>query len=159
MSRYAPAAILCIVAISAVHAADRPSRPDTPGVLTGLSIANFAGSTITLFLTGAGATDPPVSPGSIAQTLGITPVTPLYSSWETAGPGPGQSAIPETVTSVPGFVSSMFQIQMQVPANIQNLPGTDLGNGIRRVQVGLELGVLVEPVSPLASNLIFLYVN
>ena len=40
-----------------------------------------AGSTITVFATGMGATNPPVVPGSIATSLNVTPVVPLYSSW------------------------------------------------------------------------------
>ncbi len=65
-----------------------------------------AGSTITLFATGLGPTNPPVAPGSIAATDTVRPAFSVYNSW---------NGRPEAVASVPGFVSAMFQIRVRVP--------------------------------------------
>jgi uncharacterized protein (TIGR03437 family) len=118
-----------------------------------------AGSTLTLFTTGVGPTDPVVTAGSIAHSSAVSPVTPLFSSWETAGPGPGMAAVPETTSSVPGFVSAMFQVQVQVPANAQSLPGTELANGVRRVTVGLQLAVSPVAINIAISNYVAVYVK
>ena len=69
------------------------------------------GSTITLFVTGLGATN--------SQT-GI-PLTPVYSTWQL--PSPLQNPPPEIVTRANGFISAVFQVAMQVPDSIQNLGG------------------------------------
>jgi hypothetical protein len=71
------------------------------------------GSTIKLFVTGMGATTPSAFAGNIAQSTAVTPDAFVYASWRTfslEGPNP-----PETVLSIPGFISSMFQIPLQVP--------------------------------------------
>lgn len=114
-----------------------------------------AGSTITLFLTGAGATSPEVAPGSIANSFSVTPVTPLYSTWQPEVPGPA----PEPVFSLPGFVSAMLAIQLAVPNNPQIPPGTALPNGILRVPVGLLLQVLFSSANIPVSNTVSVYVK
>jgi uncharacterized protein (TIGR03437 family) len=115
-----------------------------------------AGSTITLFVTGMGAAAGLFAPGSIAQSDALSPVTPIYSPWENATPE--MNAIPLAVSSVPGFVSAVFQVQVPIPSNIQNLGGTDAGNGVQRVEVGLLLDVNLEINFPV-SNLVGVYVQ
>ena len=116
-----------------------------------------AGSTITLFATGMGATNPPIVPGSIATSLNVTPIVPVYSSWKTFSFNPPASA--ETVYSMPGFVSAMFQIPIRVPASLQLLGGVDVGNGVQRVPVGLLFSIRASGGSMLASNLIGVYLK
>jgi hypothetical protein len=48
-----------------------------------------------------------------------------------------------TVYSVPGFVSALFQIPIQVPTSIQSL-GMDVGNGVQRA------GFYLTPYFPLS---------
>jgi hypothetical protein len=96
------------------------------------------------------------APGSIAQSDALSPVTPIYSPWENATPE--MNAIPLAVSSVPGFVSAVFQVQVPIPSNIQNLGGTDAGNGVQRVEVGLLLDVNLEINFPV-SNLVGVYVQ
>jgi uncharacterized protein (TIGR03437 family) len=115
------------------------------------------GSTITLFATGMGATSPPVAPGSVAQSLAILPVTPVYSTWQTGTPG--MIPPPENVFSVPGFVSSMFQIQVQVPATTQSLQGIGVGNGVTRASIGLQFEIAITDVIPPVSNIVGVYVK
>jgi uncharacterized protein (TIGR03437 family) len=153
--------LLTLDALNPVYHADYAdaNARNQDGTLNSATNPAPAGSTITLFTTGVGATNPPVAPGSIALSPGVSPITPLYSSWETAGPGIGEAAVPLVVSDVPGFVSAVFQVQIPVPTAIQNLPGTDLGNGIMRVVVALQLGVLVVDVTPPVSNLVAVYVH
>lgn len=70
--------------------------------------------------------------------------------------GPGETIPPENVYSMPGFISSMFQIQVQVPAN---LPAEDVGNGVKRATVGLELGISYESPKSSVSNMVGVYVK
>src|SRR5262249_19789012 len=74
------------------------------------------GSKISVFATGLGATTPPSVAGAIAKSAVATPLPPVFASWRSCsfrGPNP-----PEAVFSVPGFVSSLFQILVQVPASV-----------------------------------------
>jgi uncharacterized protein (TIGR03437 family) len=113
------------------------------------------GSTITLYATGVGATDPAVSLGSIADSTNVVPETPIYSSWEIGSPG--LNPLPEMVSSIPGFVSSMFQIRVQV--QLPNaVPGTSVGNGVQRVSLGVGPSVGDDPLPP-ASNYVSVYVQ
>jgi uncharacterized protein (TIGR03437 family) len=105
------------------------------------------GSTITLFVTGLGATN--------SQT-GI-PLTPVYSTWQL--PSPLQNPPPEIVTRANGFISAVFQVAMQVPDSIQNLGGVSVGNGVRRVVVGLQFKLPFSGEIPPASNLVGVYVK
>jgi uncharacterized protein (TIGR03437 family) len=120
------------------------------GVLNDADHPAAAGSTITLFATGmgaTGATNPPIAPGSIATSLKVTPIVPVYSSWK------GYSNPPvagEAVYSIPGFVSAIFQIPIHVP--LQGVGGVDVGNGVHRAPVGLVFSVSASSVSPRASN-------
>jgi uncharacterized protein (TIGR03437 family) len=116
-----------------------------------------AGSTITLFVTGMGAATSLLAPGAIAHSSTVAPLTPIYSSWETVGPM--ASAPTLAVSSVPGFVSAVFQVQVPIPSDIQNLSGTAVGDGVMRVEVGLQLNVVLEEFTPLVSNIVAVYVD
>ena len=105
------------------------------GTLNDVNHPAALGSTITLFATGMGATNPVVATGSVAQSLAVSPVTHVYPTWLTGGP--------ENVFSVPGFVSSMFQIQVPVPPYIQDLQGTSVGNGVTRASIGLLFAIVI----------------
>jgi uncharacterized protein (TIGR03437 family) len=113
-----------------------------------------AGSTITLFATGMGAAVPPPVPGSIAHSQTIVPVTPVYSSLQTYPIG--GMLVPLPVSSVPGFVSALFQIGAQIPSNIQKF-GTPLDNGVRRLAMALQFALAPSTALPPASNYISVY--
>jgi hypothetical protein len=66
--------------------------------------------------------------------------------------------VPQPVSSIPGFVSSMFQVQVQVPAAFQYLYGTPEANGVQQVLLGLQFQVFPEYAPP-ASNLIAVYLK
>ena len=88
------------------------------------------GSTITLFATGMGLTNPPVVPGSIAHSTSIQPATGVYSTWTYAWTSaPRRPTPPETVISIPGFLSSIFKIQVKVSDAVIYLSGV-LDNGV-----------------------------
>ena len=115
-----------------------------------------AGSMITVYGTGLGATKPAVNPGSIARNDAVTPTTPAYSSWKY---GTGLNPVAETVASLPGFVSALFQIHIQVPASIQGLPGAPLDNGVLQARLWLVLNLLVSPTGAQTSNVVGVYVK
>jgi len=69
------------------------------------------------------------------------------------------NAIPLAVSSAPGFVSAVFQIQVPAPANILDFGGTAVGNGVQLVQVGLLLDVFLGQVNFPVSNLVGVYVQ
>jgi uncharacterized protein (TIGR03437 family) len=111
------------------------------------SAANPAapGSTITLFVTGVGMTNPEAAPGSIATSTGISPVTPLYSTWSTY-------QTPLSITSIPGFISAVFEIPVVVPLSF-NPPGTTRAEF--QLIYELPAGSLLFP----ASNTVGIYVQ
>jgi len=125
------------------------------GTVNGPGHPAAAGSTITLFVTGMGATEPQVAPGSVAHSTAIVPVTPVYATWKrfssTGAPAP------ETVDSLPAYLSALFQIPIQVPA--QSLGGVVLENGVRRVLVGLQFTVAASTFIPSVSNTVGVYVK
>jgi uncharacterized protein (TIGR03437 family) len=108
-----------------------------------------AGSMITVFVTGMGVAQPSLTPGSIAISKTLFSVLPIYSSWagytetDMLGTYP-----PEAAYSVPGFVSALLQVPIQVPNSIQSLGGTDVGNAVQRVPFYLT------PYSPVVTGLI-----
>jgi hypothetical protein len=53
----------------------------------------------------------------------------------------------------------MFAVQIPVPSNVQNLPGTALPNGVRRVTVGLLLQLLFSSANIPVSNTVSVYVK
>ena len=94
------------------------------------------GSTIKLLVTGMGATSHRVVSGSIAQSTAISPDAVVYPTWQYFSfRGPN---LPSPVYSIPGFLSSMFQILLEVPASAETI-GQSVGNGVQLVPVGLQL--------------------
>ena len=120
------------------------------------SAANPAaiGSTVFVFVTGIGATSPSLAPGSIASFTQLSPAAALYSTWQTFS---FMAIPPLSLYSMPGFVSGILQIPMQVPASVlSNAQST--ANGVSRIGVGLQFQVIPEVIPP-ASNVIGLYVK
>jgi len=112
------------------------------------------GSTITVFVSGMGVAQPWQTPGSIAISDRVAAVSPIYSSWaDIVDANTFTSYPPLTVYSVPGFVSALFQIPIQVPNSLQYLGGTEVGNGVQRVPLSLtaypppEEGTIPPPAS------------
>jgi uncharacterized protein (TIGR03437 family) len=97
-----------------------------------------AGSTVTLYATGLGA-------------------VPIYDFWESAGPS--SLAPPLAVAAAGRLIAPVLQIEAPIPSSYETLPGTDLGNGIRRVDFALTLAVEVSSVSTPISNIVGLYVK
>jgi uncharacterized protein (TIGR03437 family) len=116
-----------------------------------------AGSTITLYVTGMGVAAPPPAPGSIARSTATTPVMPVYATWQRYNIS--SVPVPETVTSLPGYVSAVFQIPLAVPTAVETLGGAADANGVRQVPVGLQFAVAPSTTFPPASNLVWLYVK
>jgi hypothetical protein len=95
----------------------------------------------------------------VAETS-ILRTTKLGQTWTHVGnPPPEMNAIPWPSPLLGGFVSAVFQIQVPVPANILNFGGTDVGNGVQRVQVGLLLDVNLESLNIPVSNSVGVYVQ
>ncbi len=96
------------------------------------------GSTITVFATGLGATNPATAPGSVAHSTAVSLLTPLlYASGETP-PFP----------SSPGFSRQYSRIQFQVP--------TQASAG--RISVSLPVG-LFKGLASISSNQVGVYVK
>jgi hypothetical protein len=93
-----------------------------------------------------GVAQPTGDPGSIATSETPASVVPVYSSWARYSGTDIFRYPPETVYSVPGFVSALFQIPIKVPKSFQYLYGTDVGNGVQRVAFYLT------PYPPVASG-------
>jgi uncharacterized protein (TIGR03437 family) len=138
-----------------------PTFPDgyvqnQDGTLNSANNPAVVGSTIKLFVTGMGATTRAVAPGSIAQSTTISANTAVYATWQTfsfGGPNP-----PLAVYSIPGFVLSMFQIPLQVPAGLENSEQS-VGSGVFRVPVGLQFVLPAYGIIPPVSNLVGVYVK
>lgn len=91
------------------------------GTLNSMSNPAQMGSTISLFLTGEGLTNPPGVDGQITPlppAPPIIPVTPftVYLSGQIAG----STALPAVTyaTEAPGMVAGIMQINVQIPANL-----------------------------------------
>ncbi len=111
---------------------------------------------ITVFVTGMGVTNPTGDPGSIATSQTLASVVPVYSSW--APDTLMYSA--ETVYTVPGFVSALFQIPIKAPNSFQYLNGTDVGNGVQRVAFYLSAYPRIDSLdTPPPSSLIGVYLK
>lgn len=53
----------------------------------------------------------------------------------------------------------MVQLQVQIPASIEYLGGTNLGNGVTRLQLGLQVEVPEAGPASAVSNVIGVYVQ
>jgi uncharacterized protein (TIGR03437 family) len=116
-----------------------------------------AGSTLTLFVTGIGAAAPPLIPGTVAQSAASKAVTTVYATWKRYG-NISVPPDPETVVSLPGYLSAVFQIPVLVPP-VDILGGVPDANGVRRVVVGLQFAIAPSTSFPPASNLVAVYVR
>jgi uncharacterized protein (TIGR03437 family) len=127
------------------------------GTLNDVSHPAATGSTVTFYVTGMGATNPPAPPGSIARSTAVVPLTAVYFSWD-MGTFPTVTD-PETVYSLPGYLSALFQIPAKVPALAPGI-GTPVGTGdVRRVLVGLQFNLAFSSYIPPVSNMIGVYVR
>jgi uncharacterized protein (TIGR03437 family) len=111
-----------------------------------------AGSTITLYATGLGSTAPLADPGVIASSATASLITPFYSPWEQPIPAPA----PLVISQIPGFISSVYQIQAPIPANLN---GTSVANGVQRVALALLLVVPLGDLPQPVSNIVNVYVK
>jgi uncharacterized protein (TIGR03437 family) len=127
------------------------------GTLNDMDHPAAVGSTVTVFATGLGVTNPPLDPGAPANSAAaLNPVLPVYPSWQAFDPiASPPSAM---VNLVQGFVSAMEQIQLQLPGSVASLYGTSVGNGVVQATFGVQFRVIFEPVPP-TSNEITIYVK
>ena len=143
--------------------------PDSSGFVDGFarnqdgsvnSASNPAavGSSLTFYVTGMGATNPNVEPGSIASGSGIVPVAPIFSSWDRFNGSPFNSP-GDAVSSVPGYVSAIFQLRLATPTSLQNVGDTPLPNGVHRVSVNLVFSLFASPSAAQASNTVGVYLK
>jgi len=147
--------------------ADYPSPPhtslvnavarNTDGTTNDANHPAAAGSSVTLFATGMGVTRPPALPGSIAKSAASIPVTGIYSSLEMYGPYPTPPPPALTASTVPGEISAVFQVRIDLPASI-NI-GTVDATGVRTVPVALKFQVSPSSTIPPASNFVAIYVK
>ena len=72
----------------------------------------MAGSSVLLYLTGAGQTNPP---GTNGQLAGNSPPLPLLPVTATIG---GKSVTPSYAGSAPGIVQGVIQVNLQIPAGL-----------------------------------------
>jgi uncharacterized protein (TIGR03437 family) len=107
------------------------------GTLNSASNPAPVGSTIKLFVTGMGA------------TMHSVPDMAVYSTWQSFIPD--VKTVPLTVTAIPGYISSVFQVAVPVPASIENRGP--------HVSVGLQFQLAVSDYIPPASNLIGVYIK
>lgn len=126
------------------------------GTLNDVDHPAAAGSTITVFATGLGATDPPVNPGAVADSHGVMPVKAVYSSWQSFSILDTPTG--EMASSSPGFIFAVIQVSVQVPDSIENL-GKDVGNGVHRAPLELMAGAPILRAVPPLSNDVAVYVK
>ena len=112
------------------------------------------GSTIKVYASGLGETAPLVEPGAVATSASVTPVTPFYSTWEMPTLNGAPPAL--AISLIPGFISSVFQIQVPIPAN---QTGTNVGNGVQKAALALLLSVPVGDAPQAVSNIVNVYVK
>jgi uncharacterized protein (TIGR03437 family) len=125
------------------------------GTVNSASNPAAAGTTITLFATGVGEVTPEEAAGVVASSAPVAPVTKFYSLWD-ANPFSPTSL---QISSIPGTIASVLQVQAPIPSNIQNLPGANLGNGVRQVEFALLLFVPVSSLPQPVSNIVEIYVK
>jgi|SRR5579883_193997 len=116
------------------------------------------GSTVTLFATGMGLANPPAVPGSIAGAAPSIPAVPVWTSWDQVNPlPPGSRPSPAAVSTAPGLLSSVFEIQVPVNA-AEGKIGTPQPDGVVLVPIDLQFSLYfgTEPVP--ASNRVNVYI-
>src|ERR1035438_8732343 len=108
-----------------------------------------------------GVAQPSLTPGSVAISKTLASVLPIYSSWADIFDTDFYTSYPPlTAYSVPGFVSALLQIPIQVPNSIQSLGGTDVGNGVQRVPFYLTTySPVVTGLIPPPSSVIGVYLK
>jgi uncharacterized protein (TIGR03437 family) len=87
--------------------AGQANARNSDGSVNGQRNPAAAGTTVTLYLTGAGVTNPAEMDGVVATSSSIAPVATISSG----------SATPTSVQALPGFVPGIFAIGFAVPAN------------------------------------------
>lgn len=118
-----------------------------------------AGSTLTLFATGMGAANPPVVSGSVAHSMASQPAEPIWSSFDQFNMSLSADPPADAVSTVPGYVSAVFQVRIPVPANVRNMSGVTDANGVLRTGVNLQYQIYSEAYAPPASNRVGVYVK
>jgi uncharacterized protein (TIGR03437 family) len=96
------------------------------GTVNGTSSPAAGGNYIVLFLTGLGATNPPVQDGA------VNPTSPPFPAVQgvTVMIG-GQAVVPSYAGAAPGLVSGVYQINAQVPKGLTSpAPVTVTANGV-----------------------------
>jgi uncharacterized protein (TIGR03437 family) len=116
------------------------------------------GSSLTFYVTGMGATNPNVAPGSIASGSTLAPVLPIFSSWDRFNGSPFNSP-GDAVSSVSGYVSALFQLRLATPTSLQNVGDFPLPSGVHRVAVNLLFNPFAPPSAPPASNMVGVYLK
>jgi uncharacterized protein (TIGR03437 family) len=84
---------------------------------------------VTLYATGAGVTNPPISDGTVPQNASATPVLPVAATID------GQTATVTSAYAAPGMIG-VFVANVQVPAAAR--PGN-------AIPITLEVGHIAEP--------------
>jgi hypothetical protein len=80
----------------------------------------------------------------------------VWTTWDEPSFTP---APPAPVSSVPGYLSALFQIQVQVPATIP-AGGNPVGNGVQQVPIGLLLNPPpIEEATVPVSNVVNVYLK
>lgn len=126
------------------------------GTVNSASNPAAAGSTITVTVTGIGATNSSTPPGRVAASSAVTPDTSVYASWRNFNLGGSNPA--ETVEWIPGELDSVFQIPLVVPASVETSSWA-LGGGLYRVPLGLRLRLPLSDMPPIVSNQVGIYVK
>ena len=116
-----------------------------------------AGTNLYLYATGLGATTPPLPPGTVSQTE-VSPAIPVWSTWDLLTSRPDMPPPPLTVTTMNGFVSDIFQVQLPVPPGIVQF-GTPDSNGVVRYPVGLLFYLNYDNVAMPVSNWVNVYLQ
>jgi uncharacterized protein (TIGR03437 family) len=87
----------------------RAEAVNADGTLNDCSNPAIAGTTVTLFVDGLGQVTPALTTGAIAPS----PAVPIIPGVELAVPG--SSPLTSTTLSVPGTISGVAQVQVQLP--------------------------------------------
>ena len=99
----------------------------------------------------------PLPPGTVSQAE-ASPAIPILSTWDLLISRPDMPPPPLTVTTMNGFVSDIFQVQLPVPAGIVQF-GTPDSNGVVRYPVGLLFYLNYDNVAMPVSNWVNVYLQ